>query len=331
MLEILLDNKNGKVWNLSGYEDDDEKSGIVSGVTWKTSRIGKPGSLDFTMVKGGLYQAQDFQYNNGDIIRFRKDGRNVFYGYIFSIDEGKDEAVKISCYDQIRYLTASDTYVLSNITASDVIQRIAKDFGLKTGALPDTGYHIPTMVEDGQQLLDIISKALTLTLKSSGRNFALYDDFGSLTLLDTDNTVLDIIIGDGSLMYDYNVKRSIDTDTYNKIKLYKDNKDSGKRELYVAQDSANIAKWGTLQLYQSVDENMNAAQINELLNTLVTLKNRESKTLKLKAIGDIRVRAGIRVNILIQEYGVNQNLLVDECTHTFDGADHTMDLELKVV
>ncbi|GIQ65805.1 hypothetical protein PACILC2_43730 [Paenibacillus cisolokensis] len=33
--------------------------------------------------------------------------------------------------------------------------------------------------------------------------------------------------------------------------------------------SANIARWGLLQLYESVDENKNAAQINDMLTQLM--------------------------------------------------------------
>ncbi|MMZ62474.1 hypothetical protein D1872_246840 [compost metagenome] len=61
------------------------------------------------------------------------------------------------------------------------------------------------------------------------------------------------------------------------------------------------------------------------------MKNRETKSLKVSALGDIRVRAGIRVRIVISEYGVDQALIVDECTHDFDGAAHTMTLDLRVV
>jgi hypothetical protein len=125
--------------------------------------------------------------------------------------------------------------------------------------------------------------------------------------------------------------RDIDQDTYNRIKLYRDNKETGKRELYVAQDSANIARWGVLQLYESVDEGLNAAQINELLTQLAKLKNREQKSLKIEAIGDIRVRAGMYVPIVIESLGINQPMMVDEVKHKFDGEDHTMDLTLKVI
>lgn len=322
MLEIILDNRDGTLWDLSE---------IATGITWKTSRYGRPSSLDFTIVKNGIYQENAFRYSNGDVVRFVYNGHNIFYGYIFSIDSGKNEDVKITCYDQVRYLLANQTYVLSNISTGDIIRRIAKDFELRVGHIEETGYRIPTMVEDAQKLLDIIEKANVLTMQNTGRNYVFYDDFGELALRNVEDMLVDFYIGDDSLMYDYRSKISIDTDTYNRIILYKDNKDTGKREIYKSQDSDNIARWGVLQLYQSVDENANEAQIKQLLDQLMTIKNRETKSLKIEAIGDPRIRAGCYVPIEIGEYGINQPFLVNECQHRFDGADHTMTLELKVI
>src|SRR5690606_7782649 len=104
-----------------------------------------------------------------------------------------------------------------------------------------------------------------------------------------------------------------------------------KRDIWMGQDSANIQKWGILQLYQSVDENMNTAQIREMLNQLMAIKNREKRTLNISAIGDVTVRAGCYVPIAISDLGINQPFLVDSCTHQFGGSEHTMELELKVI
>lgn len=322
MLEILIDNRNGNVFDITE---------IVSSVTWKTSRIGKASSLDITFVKGAIYQDTNFQYNSGDIIRVRKDGANVFYGYLFTVDSGKDEVVKITAYDQLRYLMANDTYIFENVTATQVIKRIAGDFGLKIGTLADTGHLIPKLLEDNKKLMDIICKSLDLTLIATKQNYIFYDDFGLLTVRNINDMAVDVVIGNESLMYDYSYKRSIDSDTYNRVKIVHDNKETGRRDVYIAQDSANIAKWGRLQLYQTADEGMNPAQINEMLNQLIQLKNREQKSLPIKAIGDIRIRAGCFVPIVIKELGINQHFLVDDCTHNISGADHTMALELKVI
>lgn len=320
---VRIVNKQGSEWDVSD---------IVEGLNWKTSRIGKAGSLSFTLVKGSpLYQEKDFSYSNGDAVLVGVGQHEIFYGYIFSIDAGRDEAVKITAYDQMRYLMNTETYVLTGVTATEILQRIAKDFELKLGTVVDTKYKIPKVSEDGKKLMDIICNAITLTYKHTGIDYCLYDRFGELCLRDAESEQIDLIIGDRSLMTDYQVKTSIDSDTYNRIKLYRDNEKSGKRDIFMAEDSVNIKRWGVLQLYESIPEEMNTAQIAEKLDNLATLKNRETKSLKIEAIGDIRVRAGMRVRIRIAEYGVDQALLVDECSHDFDGADHTMSLDMRVV
>ncbi|QTH44968.1 hypothetical protein J4772_11520 [Cohnella sp. LGH] len=322
MIELLLDNKDGNMWDLSG---------IASDISWKTTRVGRPGSLEFSIIRNGIYQAKDFKINTGDVISFRYGGANVFFGYVFKISEGDGETVKLLCYDQIRYLQNSDTYSFTSATAADILWRVAGDFGLKLGRVDDTGYRIPTMLEDNQKLIDIVCKSLDLTLINGGQSYFLFDDFGELSLRKSEDFLLEFVVGDRSLMTGYGTERSIDSDTYNLIKLYRDNKKSGKRDTYITRDSASMARWGVLQLSQSIDENMNDAQISDLLNSLIAVKNRETRTLKVDAIGDVRVRAGCYMPIVISERGINQPFLVDSCAHRFDGGDHTMSLELKVI
>lgn len=321
-MEIMLDNRNGKLWDLSG---------VVTGVTWKTIRIGAGATFDFTFVDRGIYQYKDFAINNGDVIRVKDGENNIFYGYIFDISEEMDESIKIKCYDQIRYLQANDTYVFKDKTADHIIKKIAGDFKLKTGDIPPTGYVIPKMSEDNKKLLDIIYKALDLTLINSGRNFVFYDDFGKLSIRNLVDWKLDFVIGDNGILIDYDYKRSIDDETYNKIKIVQNNKKTGKRNVFIAQDSENIGKWGLLQLYQVADEKMNAAQINKSLGELAKLHNRERKSLNLEAIGDLRVRAGCSVPIFIDRLGLKVYFVVDEVTHTWSGVDHKMKLKLVVI
>ena len=58
MLEILIDNRNGNVWDISE---------IVSEAKWKTSRIGKPGEFEFTLIKNGG-NIKDFKYEKPELL-----------------------------------------------------------------------------------------------------------------------------------------------------------------------------------------------------------------------------------------------------------------------
>lgn len=316
MLQVIHDNKAGVVSDISE---------LVKEATWKTSRIGKPGSLDLTII-----QDPNFKISNGDVIGVKYNDIKMFYGYVFTLSRNQEETLSVKCYDQIRYLTASDTYIFKNKTAAAIIKQIADDFGLKWGHIVDTKYAIPTLTEDGSKLLDIIDGALARTTANTGSIYVFYDDYGQLALRNVKDRVLDLMIGDESLMTDFSYDQSIDSDTYNRIKLVRNNKKTGKRDVYVAQDSANVAKWGRLQYYEKVDENKNAAQINALLDQLSKLKNRETKSLKIDALGDPTVRVGCYVRVEIAELAIGQLFLIEECTHKFSGEDYTISIELKV-
>ncbi|ASA24315.1 XkdQ/YqbQ family protein [Paenibacillus donghaensis] len=320
-MELLVKNKEGRLWDISG---------MVSDLAWKTSRSGKPATLELTLVDSGIYQHPKFDISNGDIVQFSKDGLDVFYGFVFSMDTGSDQLIKLTAYDQIRYLLGNGSYVLQDVTAQEVIRKIAKDYGLKTGVLEETLYHIPSLIEDDKKLLDIIMGALGSELQYKGQLMAFYDDFGKLTLRKPASMLLNLVLGAGHSLYDYSLKKSIDQDTYNTIFLYQDNEQTGKREFYPVSDKGNVERWGLLHLYQKADDKANAAQIQEQAGQLLRLHNREKLSLSVQAIGDLRVRAGNFIYVLLDEFQT-QLFLVDTCSHKINGGEHTMSLDIKVV
>jgi len=322
MLEILVDNKDGRVWDVSK---------IATDVSWTTARVGKPSSLEFSLANGGETQNETFAISNGDVVRVRLGDVNVFYGYVFRLKQNADREISVTAYDQMRYLLNKDTYVFKNVETGDVIRQIAADFKLKTGRIDATGYKIPSMMEDGQTLLDMIEKANALTISNAGQFFVFFDDCGALSLRRVSQLRTDFYIGDDSLLTGYDYAQDIDSDTYNRIKLYRNNNETGKRDIFLVQDSANMAQWGVLQLYESVDDNLNAAQIEQRLNQLATLKNREQRTLSIDALGDIRVRAGMYLPIGISSLGINQLMLAEEVKHSFGSAEHYMSITLRVI
>lgn len=319
-MEVLIDNKNGTVWDMP-----------VSSVQWKTSRIGKAGTLDMKVI---ISEPLKFPVNNGDIVRVTNGEYKIFYGYIFEVGCTQNDEIDIKAFDQLRYLMFNDTFTFASTTATAAIKKIATDAQLRMGILEDTAYKIPAMVEDDKKAFDVVSKFLDSTLIATNRNFVLYDNFGALDLKNIENMVIpadDFYIGEDSLLFDFDYKKSIDKETFNKVKLAQDNKQSGKKEFYIAQDSKNISKWGRLQHYQKVDEKMTVAQITDLLNKFIQLRNRETKTLSLEALGNWKVRAGNFVFIYIEKLGIKEYFLVDECTQKWESGVHTMSLEVKII
>ncbi|AOR23013.1 XkdQ/YqbQ family protein [Clostridium taeniosporum] len=321
-IELLIDDKKSNIYNISN---------LVKQVTWKTKRKGSPSSLEVTLLTD-----ETLGLSNGDIIRFRVNGVNIFYGYIFKHSGNEGEEIKVTAYDQIKYLMYNDTFSYSNLKASDIVENIIYNLGLKKGIIEDTGYIIPRVNEKDKKLLDIIYKALEKTLGSTKRTFVLYDDFGSINLKDINNMRQELIISENTNLGKYNWSKSIE-DSYNAIKLVRKSEKLGQGEVYPIEDKENLYKWGRLQFFKTVDDKLNKAQIDQMLKAHLALKNRESKSLKLKdVLGtniklESKLRGGSGVWVDIKRYGINQVYLIEEATHKFSKDGHVMNFDLKVV
>jgi hypothetical protein len=298
---------------------------VVEDVTIEWERQGQPGKMTFEVVK-----TDGLSFQEGDPCRFSVDGTPIFYGFVFekSRKGSNPTVIQVTAYDQLYYLKNKDTYVYENKTARDLIKMIAEDFKLNIGDIESTGHTIASRVEDNQTLFDIIQNALDATLKATGKMFVLYDDVGKLTLKSIGNMKLGVLI-DEDTAGDYDYTSSIASQTYDKVKLTYENKDTGKREVYIAQDSSHINQWGVLQYYEKLDSNGNA---KAMADALLDLYNTKTRTLRLKdVLGDIRVRAGTLLVVMLGlgDINVSNYLMVEQCKHTFKDGMHLMELKMR--
>lgn len=294
-----------------------------------TERFDTPGALTFTCLED-----RGIAIPEGSSVEFSVDGVKMFKGYVFTAERNKDGEVTYTARDQLRYLKANASYLFQNMTLSQIIQRIAADFGLKVGTLENTGYAFPYLDKENESCLDIIFDALAKTIVQTGKTYNFYDNCGALCLTEVKNMLATTLLGDKSLVTDYTYKRDIDSDTYNRIKLVRKNKDSGRTDAYVHEDSDTIKKWGLLQYYDEVDENLNEAQIDEMCKQYLQYYNRVLQTLSLDAIGIAGLRAGMIIPVKISAVdgvSVSRLMIAEKVTHTFEGDehDHTMSIEVK--
>lgn len=261
-----------------------------------------------------------------------EDGKRKgkFFGYVFSAEPTGNE-VSITAYDQLRYLRNNESYILTGTTLEKLIKLIGNDFKLRLGTIEGVGYILPERIEDNKALGDIIQRAIDFTLQGTGKQFIIRDEFGYLCCRDVANLTTNLVVGDVSLLKSYNYKESIDSDVYNSVKLYKDNEDTGKREVYITLDSNNIKRWGKLQLFQSIDEKVTDAQAREKAQQLLNLYNKINKSLKLTCKGaiDLEPGSGIYLEITdIPEVIFEQMALITKIDDTYENGIHNMDLEV---
>ena len=314
---------------------------LEGGITWSTDRKGSPGQLDFTVIKGNSTDSgeyADLDFTEGDCVRLAVDGVNVFYGYVFTKKRTKQDTISVTAYDQLRYFKNKDTIVYEDKTASEFVRMIVDDYfkidksdvysTLNVGELEDTGFKIESRVEEDTTLFDMVQTALDLTLTNTGKMFVLYDDCGKISLKDIENMKVDVLI-DEETAEDFSYSSSIDSNTYNKIKLTYDNEETGTREVYIAQHGENMNQWGILQHLETLEEGEDG---QAKADALLSLYNQKTRNLSINnAFGDIRVRGGSLIPVILNlgDLVLQNYMLVEKCKHEFKDGLHLMSLNLR--
>lgn len=315
MTEMLLTIQHGKYLFSPPVKD---------GIDIEWERKGVPGKLSFTTIK---IPTSEMNFSEGDPVCFYYNKKPIFMGYVFTKSRDREQHIKVTCYDQLRYLKNKYSYVFENKTATQIIKALCKDFNIKTGKLDDTKYIIPAIAKENTSAFDIILSTLEDTLLNTGNMFVLYDNFGKLTLKNSINMMVETLIyEDTAENFDYS--SSIDTETYNSIVLYYKDKDNLIIP-YTASNKSKIKQWGTLRYFEEV-KTPTIAQ--NKANQLLQLYCRKTRELQIKgAFGSTDVRAGslIPVKLNLGDIQTNNYMMVEKVTHKFKNDHYTMDLTLE--
>ena len=140
------------------------------------------------------------------------------------------------------------------------------------------------------------------------------------------------LIGDKSLVTDYAFKLDIASETYNRVKLVRPNKETGRADTFMHEDTSTQKKWGLLQYYDKVDENLNNAQIDQMCEAYLKYYNRMGQTVQIDALGIPGLRAGNIIPVKISEVeplSYNRLLLAEKVKHSYKGEAHEMSIDVK--
>ena len=318
-LELYLQNSNdGTVYDVSNLAEEITVTDQLEGEAGKLTRKKKKDPNNLLKVA------------NGSIVSFVVDGAGFFFGYVFKVGTDSEENYQITCYDQLRYLKNSDVMTTSNMTASDIFVKICQDYGLRY-SVKVPSYYIPeAYVHDNKTLYNIIKRGMNLASINENAQYFITDVFGTLTWSEFSYEKTNIQLGGGSLITDYTYEKSINDDSYNQIKLYRDNENTGKRDVWIVKDSNNIKRWGLLQYLQQADDDTNEAQVRETAQNYLKAKNREVETLKLQADGITTLRTGKGIKFVLEREGIDKWMWIKSSSHTFTKYSHTMELEVEV-
>jgi hypothetical protein len=302
---------------------------LVESLTHETYISDQPGKCSFTVINdpSGI-----FEIVNGSIIDITDAGKGIFHGYVFSMETSEDRKNKIIAYDQIRYLQNDEVYVTSEMTASQIFEKVCAD------SLPTSIYkvitpsvYIPETHVHKSKLYEVIKYGIERSnINEKDKYYIIRDNYGTLEFTELAQLKTNYIIGNESLLTNYTYKIDIDSNTFNTIKIIRDNKESGKIDSWIVKDSETMAQWGTLQMVETAGAEMNEAQIIELANNYMKLYNREKQTMKITAIGIPELLAGNGFTLEVKELGIKQDMWITSASHEYKEGSHIMSLEVFI-
>lgn len=302
-------------------------SSLCREIQHETFLDGQPGKLTTTTEKDINIV---LRLTNGSRMSVIIDGVGIFFGYVFEIETSEESSYKILAYDQLRYLKNSEYYITKNQTASQIFEMICKEWQLKYSIKYTPKFVCPLFNHEDKTLSSIIDYGIKQTLINENKKCFIRDDFGVIVFSELQQEKTDLIIGEKSLLTNYTHKKSIDTDTFNEVKLVRDNEETGKRDVWIVFDSNNQKRWGKLRLLQKADKNLNEAEVAELANNLLKLKNKETKSLKLTTIGDKRLKVGMGFVLYIERLEIKQYVWITTIAHTYTNDFHNMVIEVFI-
>ena len=321
----LYDNRRGVTFDVSK---------VVSDMTITTYLRDNPGKLEFTVLA-----QSPLEFWEGATVSVTIDGYQMFKGFVFKKARTEDvKKIKVTCYDQMRYLKNKDSRVFEDVTSDQIFSQLCKDFVLNYKVVDASSHICAPRSEDATSLYDMIQNALDDTLTNTGKWYFVRDNFGTLEHLNVTSCLRPEVLGDKSFVTGFDYETSIDDDVYNQIKLYRDNETTGKREVFIVNDTVNggekIRRWGILQLYEKIDESYNIAQIESRALAMLKYYCDTRRSLTLHCLGVKEFFAGCIFKCQIADLGdlsLNSYLMVTECTHKISNEKHTMDIKTEVV
>ncbi|WP_195985384.1 hypothetical protein [Clostridium sp. D33t1_170424_F3] len=305
-----------------------DMSELVSSVKWSGRKGSAARSLSVTFIDDDGYghTRTGLDVEQGHQCIFYWNGVELFRGLFMQQEQSRAKTMTATAYDNGIYLANNkDTFNYTSATASAIFADCCKRFGIPYGAVADTSYQIPELTKPRTTAWDTICDALSLTYKAAGIRYYPLCVGDEMRLLERRENILQWVIETGVNLEEYRLTKSIEK-VKTRIKLL-----SKEGEVLAqAVDSALEKKVGVFQDVETADEEMNTAQLNELVKTTLEENNKPERALTVNALGLTDVVTGVGVFIIIKELGISKTYYVEEDAHSFQGEYHSMNLKLSI-
>src|SRR5690625_1490647 len=300
---------------------------IVESVTWAGDIAQAYRSLTVNTINTADGRNRRIDFRNGDYIRFSNHGEELFRGRIFSTDIDSEGYEILTVYDPNVFFTKSQTtQTFRNRKASQIVRRLARDFGVAIGDIEDTGFVIPKLVAEQDSLYDVIVRALTITENQNGRRFKLGSRGGNLYLQERKGQVTRDVLESGVNIMSANYIQSIE-DLRNRL-VMTGGSDGQYREVRINDDLVEM--YGMMQAVEEYSGNsVSRSEVKQAADRKFRELSAIDDEASVSGLGIDSVTAGSAIYVVEKMTGIIGGYYVSADTHTYTGGIHEMSLTLS--
>ncbi len=305
-----------------------DMSELVGKVTWGGRKGSAARYVTVTLLDddGWKHARSGIDVTRGNQCAFYWEGKELFRGILMQQKQSEKKTMSVKAYDNGIYLSNNkDTFNYTNKKASEIFVDICNRFQLPYTTVADTVYVIPELPKPKTTAFDAILDALSLTFKATGIRYYVMSSGGNLSLIRRRENLLQWVIETGVNLESYDYSVSIEK-IKTRIKLL-------SKEDTVVAEAANAELEKLIGVFQDIDkpdDNMEQANITDMVKAMLDEQSLPDKSLSISALGLPDVISGIGVFVTIKELGISKSFYIDEDTHTFEGNHHMMKLKLNL-
>ena len=252
------------------------------------------------------------------IISFYEDDNELFRGFVYEREKSSDNAMSFLCYDYCAKL--NDIKVSKNIknqTASTIYNNFLTEYGLNKGDIIQANTGV-TKVFLGVTAYDMIMTAYTEEAKNTGKKYMLYSRGNKFYASEKGIVKLKLSFEEGKNILSSSFKESV-SNMVNKVLIVDEN---GNKVSEVKNEDWHKA-YGLFQdVYKQQEGKDSNAEAKAMLKDI-------EQTCSLTGFGDTTCITGYGVQVKDTHTGLVGLFYIDSDTHTWEGGNYTIDLELN--
>lgn len=310
MIKLICQKVNGEKIDITN---------LLINVTWSGDYKSCARKLEFSLISNPM----DKNIPKVDIpimstIIFYEDNNELFRGFVYEREKSSDNAMSFLCYDYCAKLNdIKVSYNIKNQTASTIYSNFLSEYGLNKGDIIQANTGV-TKVFLGVTAYDMIMTAYTEEAKSTGKKYMVYTKGNKFCASEKGIVKLKLSFEEGKNILSSNFKESV-SNMVNKVLIVNEN---GNKVSEVKNEEWHKA-YGLFQdVYKQQEGKDSNAEAKAMLKDI-------EQTCSLTGFGDTTCITGCGVQVKDTHTGLVGLFYIDSDTHTWEGGNYTIDLELN--